>query len=215
MVASLLSRESGYLLGCQVSPSLSKRLTTLVVCLLGFSPVWAHTGLNGTKAVWDGALHILTSPLSLAALVGAIAVLAGIRERLIFAISVIAATSAGTAFLISGYMPKFAPPAMIAVVGLLGVAAWRPSATFALVIAVFAGLAGGFAAELDAPSGLTIGGVFLAVMIILGGVLTAYQDLASLQKLAPILPIAKRVLGSWVAAMGLLMATLALHAGKH
>lgn len=166
------------------------------------------------KAVWDGALHILTSPLALAALVGAIAVLAGVRERLIFVVSFVAAVSAGAAFLISGYLPAYATPAMIAAIGLIGVGAWRPSTAFAYAIAVFSGLSGGLAAELDSPSIATIAGVFLTEIAILGGVLTAYQDLSSIEKLTAVLPIAKRVLGSWVAAIGLLMTALAFHVGK-
>jgi len=197
-----------------VSPRLLKRLSTLAICLLCCSPVWAHGGLVGMKAVWDGALHILTSPLSLAALVGASAVLAGIRERLIFALSFAAASSAGAAFLISSYLPAYATPAIIAAVGLIGVGAWRPSESFAFAIAAFAGLAGGLAAELNSPSVPTIAGVFLAEFIILAGVLTAYFDFASMQKLIGVLPIARRVLGSWVAAIGLLMTTLALQVGK-
>lgn len=166
------------------------------------------------KAVWDGALHILASPLSLAALVGASSVLAGINERHIFAISLSAAVSAGVAFLAASYLPAFATPAMIALVGLIGVSAWRPPTTFAYGIAIFAGLSGGLAAELESPSIATVLGVFLTEIFILGGTLTAYQDLASLEKLEEVLPVAKRVLGSWVAAIGLLMAALAFHVGK-
>jgi hypothetical protein len=163
------------------------------------------------KAVWDGALHILTSPLSIAAMIGLFAIVAGIHERHILAVTLIAAVSAGFAFLISAYLPAYAVPAMVAALGMVGVPAWQPPARFAWVFALFAGLAGGLAAELDAPSIPTIVGVFLTETIILGGVLTGYPDLVAIKTLTPVLPIATRVLGSWVTAIGLLLTALAFH----
>lgn len=197
-----------------MSLSWLRRFAALAVGLLCCAPAWAHGSPVGVKAVWDGALHLLTSPLSLAALVGVSVVLTGVRERLIFALALSAALSAGAAVLISSDLPAYATPAVIAAVGLMGVGAWRPSETFAFAIAAFAGLAGGLAADLHSPSMQTIAGVFLAEFFILAGVLTAYFHIASMQKLVGVLPIAKRVLGSWVAAIGLLMTTLALQMGK-
>ena len=203
---------SGYSLECRVSHKLLKRYSTLIICLLFCSPAWAHSGLVGMRAVWDGALHVLATPLSLAALVGACTVLTGAHERYVLALSLCAAVFAALAFLISSYLPACTVPALVAILGLVGVGAWRLSTGQYFVVAIVAGLAGGLAADVDAPSSLTIVGVFLAEISVLFGLLIAYQDLASVQKLATVLPIAKRVLGSWIAAMGLLMTALVLYA---
>lgn len=197
-----------------MSPKLLKRYSTLILCLLFCSPVWAHSGLVGMRALWDGALHVLATPLSLAALVGACTVLTGANERHVLYLSLCAAVTAALAFLTSSYLPACTAPAIIAILGLVGVGAWRLSAGQYFLVAIFAGLAGGLAADVDAPSSLTIAGVFLAEISVLYGLLITYQDLASVQKLATVLPIAKRVLGSWIAAIGLLMTALVFHAGK-
>jgi len=150
----------------------------------------------------------------MAAILGTAAVLAGIHERLTCPIALIATCFAGTAFLSSGYVPPYTAPVLVAVLGLIGVSGWHPPVIVALMIAAIAGFAGGLAAELDKPSIFTILGVLMAEAIVTVGILTAYQDVSELKRVAPILPIAKRVLASWIAALGLLMATLAIHAGK-
>jgi hypothetical protein len=156
----------------------------------------------------------LASPLSIAAILGTTAALAGIHLRLTFAFALAAALFAGAAFLSSGYLPTYTAPVIIAVLGLIGVSAWHPPAIVALLIAAIAGFAGGLAAELDQPSILTIMGVLMTEAIAIVGILTAYEDIAAMKKIAPILPIAKRVLSSWIAAIGLLMTALAFHVGK-
>ena len=193
---------------------LRRRLALLPVCLLCCAPAWAHGGLKGSSAIWDGALHVMASPLSIAALLGTATVLGGLHVRLVYAIALVATLFAGVALLSSGYLPPYTAPVLIAVLGLIGVSGWHPPAIVAMMIAAIAGFAGGLAAELDRPSIFTIMGVLMTEAIVTVGLLTAYQDIADLKRVAPILPIAKRVLGSWIAAIGLLMTTLAFHVQK-
>ena len=51
-------------------------------------------------------------------------------------------------------------------------------------------------------------------MTIVASVLAIFHDMVGITKIQPFLAIAKRVLGSWVAAIGLLMTTLAIHLSK-
>ena len=191
-----------------------RRLAIIAVCLLCCVPAWAHGGLKGASAILDGALHILTSPLSVAAISGTAAILAGTHLRFSLPIALVAAFFTGTAFLCAGYLPAYTAPLVIAVLGLIGLFGWHPPVIVAFIIAAVAGFAGGLAAELDKPTALTIIGVLMIEVIALEGIFTAYQDIAELRLIAPVLPVAKRVLGSWVAAIGLLMTALAVHQGK-
>lgn len=191
-----------------------KRLIALTALALAGAPAWAHSGLTGGLALWDGATHILLSPLSLAAIAGLAAILCGIEERRIYAVSIAVGICAGVAHGVAPYLPACAVPGAIAMVGLIGVAAWKPSPAAEIALSLVAGLAGGAAASLDAPNLPTIAGAVLAQMLLLAIVLMGYRDLNRLQALAPILPIARRVLASWVTAMGLLMTALAFHSAR-
>jgi len=193
---------------------LLRRLAIIAVCLLCCVPAWAHGGLKGASAILDGAFHILTSPLSVAAILGTAAILAGTHLRFSLPITLIAAFFAATAFLAAGYLPTYTPPLIIGILGLLGLSGWQPPAIVAFIIAAVAGFSGGLAAELDKPTALTIIGVLMIEVIALEGIFTAYQDIAEIRLIAPVLRVAKRVLGSWVAAIGLLMTALAVHQGK-
>lgn len=167
------------------------------------------------RSLWGGALNFLTSPLSLASLVGLAAALFGIRERLSLAVAVVAGIAAGMATALAGHVPAYAAPAAVVVVGLSAVAGWKPSGAGALLLALLAGMAAGIAADFDAPSWPGAIGVAGSMMFILGCALAVFHDLVGLPRLQSILPIARRVLGSWVAAIGLLMTTLAIHLGKN
>jgi hypothetical protein len=190
------------------------RTWLLVAGLVCCGPVWAHGGLGDAKSIWGGAQHFLTSPLSLAALLGLAAALFGTTERVFFPAIVLAGVCAAGAAALAGGLPSAAAPAAIVLIGLAAVAGWTPTRAAALALAVVGGSAAGLAADLDARSWQGSIGVAAALMLPLFGALAASEDLIKLPRLAAILPIARRVLGSWVAAMGLLMTALAFHVSK-
>jgi len=175
--------------------------------------VWAHSGLTGGMALWDGATHILLSPLSLAAIAGLGSVLCGMGERRIYTVAILSGLAAGSAWPLAPYLPACTAPGAIAVVGLIGLAAWKLSSRAELLLAILAGLAGGMAASLDAPNFPTVVGAILAHMLVLAVVLMGYLDLLKVAAIAPLLGVARRVLASWVTAMGLLMTALAFRLG--
>ena len=178
------------------------------------STAWAHGGLAGSKSLWGGISHFLTSPLSLAAMVGMLVALFAIPQRASLIATAVAGIAAGIASAFSGDLPVYLAPGAITLVGLCALAGWKPSQAGAVALALVAGVAGGLAADLDAPSlpgGIGVGGV---EMFIVGCLLAACHDFAAMTKLQVVMPIARRVVGSWVAAMGLLMTTLAIHLGK-
>ncbi len=179
------------------------------------SRAWAHGGLAGSKSLWGGISHFLTSPLSLAAIVGLLVALFAIPQRLSLLATALAGIAAGTASAFSGDVSTYLAPAAVTVVGLCALAGWKPPPVGVLTLALVAGVAGGLAADLDAPSlpgGIGVGGVELFIM---GCLLAACHDVSAIARLQTVLPIARRVVGSWVAAMGLLMTTLAIHLVKN
>jgi hypothetical protein len=184
------------------------------LCLGCANPAWAHGGLGDAKSIWSGASHFLTSPVSLAATLGLVAALFGVGERLSLTAALVAGASAGLATAFSGYLPAYTASAILVFVGLSAVAGWKPSDLGAWGLALVAGTAGGLAADLDAPSLPGAIGVGLTVMTIVASVLAIFHDMVGITRIQPFLAIAKRVLGSWVAAIGLLMTTLAIHLSK-
>ncbi len=195
-------------------PRSMHRGVLLALALLCGPSAWAHGGLTGSKSLWGGISHFLTSPLSLAAMVGLLVALFAISQRLSLAATTLAGVAAGIASAFSGDVPAYLAPGAVTMVGLCALAGWRLPAPAVLLLAVLAGIAGGLAAELDAPSlpgGIGVGGV---EVFIVGCLLAAAHDVAALVRLRTVLPIARRVVGSWVAAMGLLMTTLAFHVAK-
>ncbi len=186
----------------------------LIVGLACCGSAWAHGGLGDAKSIWGGSQHFLTSPLSLAALLGLAAVFFGTPERVFFPAVLLAGVCAGGAAALAGWLPAATAPAAIVAVGLAAVVGWTPPRAAALALAVLGGTAAGLAADLDARSWQGSIGVAAAMMLPLFAALAASEDLIKLPRLTAILPIARRVLGSWVAAMGLLMTALAFHVSR-
>lgn len=195
-------------------PKLVRRFAVVCSLLLCCGSALAHGGLQGSQSLWGGALHFLTSAVSLAALAAMLAVLFGIAERLALGVAAVAGASAGIASALAEVLPVYTAPSVLVMVGLTAVLGWKPSRTGSILIAALTGLAAGLAADLDAPSWAGGTGVACTAMFVSGCALAVSRDLASVPKLAYIVPVAKRVLGSWVAAIGMLMAALAIHLGK-
>ncbi len=191
------------------------KIVVIVASVLLWAPsAWAHGGLTGSKSLWGGISHFLTSPLSLAAMVGLLVALFAVSQRINLLATTVAGVAAGIASAFSGDLPTYLAPGAVTLIGLCALAGLRLPAPAAVFLSLLAGFAGGLAADLDAPSlpgGIGVGAV--EVMVV-GCLLAAAQDIAGVARLQTVLPIARRVVGSWVAAMGLLMTTLALHVTK-
>ncbi len=147
-------------------------------------------------------------------MVGLVAALFGIAERRALAASFVAALTAGAATGLNGFFPAFAAPAALVIVGLFAVSGRTPNHAGAMCLAAVSGMSAGLAADLDAASWAGALGVGVTMVFIVGCAFTAFPDLSGIAAVQRVLPIAKRVLGSWVTAIGLLMTALALHGGK-
>jgi hypothetical protein len=171
---------------------------------------WAHGAFGTGKSLWDGPVHLFTSPLSIAALIALACVLAGIGERL----SVISAAVAGATASITSALPlatsAYWAPAAVVIVGLGAVVGKRPPALACMLLAALAGFTAGAAAELDTRSWQGVAGIGVTALVFTFSAVTLLDELASQPKLKTITPLARRILGSWVAAIGLLLAALAI-----
>ncbi len=177
------------------------------------SPVWAHGpfGAFGSgPTLWDGTLHLVTSPLSVAATLGLVLAVLGLEEPWTVVVALLAGAAAALGAAMLAQLPGFMAPFAIVVLGLCAVAGWKPSALVSAALALVAGLAAGVAADLEGPRIQDLIGIALTVMIVVLALLSALDDLGRLRRLVPIMPMARRVLGSWIAAMGLLLGALAV-----
>ena len=171
---------------------------------------WAHGNFGADTSIWTATAHLFTSPLSLAALIGLALVLFGIREPLSVLAAALAATAAVLATLLSAHIPAVVAPAAVVVIGLSAVAGWRPSSAFSLLLALLAGLAAGSAADLEQPRWQELTGMAVTVMVSAFWLLALSDNLNRSGRFQTLIPLARRVLGSWVAAIALLLGALAL-----
>lgn len=178
--------------------------------LSGSASAWAHGNFGADTSIWTATAHLFTSPLSLAALIGLALVLFGIREPLSVLAAALAATAAVLATLLSTHIPAVVAPAAVVVIGLSAVAGWRPSAAFSLLLAALAGVAAGSAADLEQPRWQELTGMAVTVMITAFWLLALADNLNRSGRFQTLIPLARRVLGSWVAAIALLLGALAL-----
>ena len=181
---------------------------------LGCKSAWAHGVFGGDVSIWTATQHLFTSPLSLAALIGLALAIFGIREPASFIASVLAAAAAVLATVFLPHIPPVAAPVAVGLIGLSAVAGWNPSAGAAFILAALAGLAAGAAADLQPARWQDLVGMGVTVLVATFWLLASADNLKQSGRLQAVLPITRRVLGSWVAAMALLLSALAVM-GKH
>lgn len=186
----------------------------LTVGLLYSCPVLAHDAFGNGKSVWTGALHLLTSPLAVAALAGLVLALFGVQERMSLVAAGCAAAASALAGAVPAQIPAFAVPAAVVVLGLSAAAGLKPSKTSTVLLSLLAGMAAGAASDLDNPSWQGVIGIAGVMLIITIGALAAFEDLIRLAWLQNLLPVGRRILGSWVAAIGLLLGALAIRSSS-
>ena len=180
--------------------------------LLNCASASAHGNFGAETSIWSASAHLLTSPLSLAALIGLALVIFSTRESVLVLAAALAATASVLASAFSAHIPDVVAPAAVVILGLSAVFAWRPSTAFSLLLAVLAGLAAGFAADMEQPRWQELTGMAATVMIFTFWLLAVSNNLNLNHnaRLKTLLPIARRIVGSWVAAVAFLLGALAL-----
>jgi hypothetical protein len=192
-----------------------RRETAAAWLLTVAGPAAAHGGFGGATSLGSGALHLLTSPLSLAALAGLVLVLGARPVPPAWALALLAAAAAAGGAVLAATTPAWVAPACVALLGLLAAAALPLPASAAAVLALLGGAGAGIGAQLDAPlAWKPVAGAAVTLGFALTALLAGYGDLAAWRRAGAVLPLARRILGAWVAAIGLLLGALALFQGK-
>ena len=184
------------------------RVAGLAAGLLSSSIAWAHGAFGESSSMWSGVFHLLTSPLALAALVGVALAGAGVRDPWSPAAAGVAGVAAALAAAYPALFAAWLAPAAVVPIGLAAVAALRPTPLVVMVLAACGGLAAGRAADLDEVSTAGVAGVAASSAVVLVLLLVSIDDVAKVRWLRAVVPVAKRVLGSWVAAIALLLVAL-------
>lgn len=182
-------------------------LATAAFCT---GPAQAHSQFSAVIPFWSGALHFLVTPLSVAATIGLIAVLSASRdEGMLFA-----ACLAGLVAMIAARYAQPAPAIISAgcalVTGLVAILGRTPGKLFASIVAAVSGVGIGCGTELDSSNWPAATGIAVAVAYVaLSGIAALWALESRLTSTEPI-QIGRRVVGAWVAAIGLLVGALAL-----
>jgi hypothetical protein len=197
----------GYFLECL---DLSKLSYFYFVALLLSFNAHAHNGFGNISPFWAGVLHFLISPLAIAATVGYFAWIAGSKKVLDFKSIAICSTSAGILSLYPGLLPQHILAGGVLLVGIAAMLRIRTPQLVIQAMGLLIGAVIGIGADLDSQSVISAFGVSV-VTLYLGIVFLGLWDRGTeIAWLNPILPTASRVLGSWVAALGLLLVALGI-----
>lgn len=170
----------------------------------------AHNGFGNIAPFWAGVLHFLISPLSIATTVGYFAWIAGSKKVLDWNSIALCSTSAGILSLHPGLLPQHV---LAGGVLLVGIAAMLRIRTPQLVIQAMGLLIGaiiGIGADIDNQTVISAIGVSVVTLYFGVVFLGLWNRGTEIAWLNPILLIASRVLGSWVAALGLLLVALGI-----
>jgi hydrogenase/urease accessory protein HupE len=179
----------------------------LVAAAAAPAPAWAHASLEAVPTFWSGALHVLVTPLAVATIIGLGAALVRASDRATVTGIAAAAGAAAAVGWLALPLPAGPAAAGAAVVGLAAALAGRLPLAAAALLGLLAGATAGTSAgsqtQAVAPA---LGAAFAAALICV-----AIVEIAA--RLPRTLQLAPRILGAWVAAIGLLMGALALRAG--
>lgn len=184
-------------------------LSSIAALLAASPPAFGHLVNSGLGPVYDGALHLLLSPLDLLGLT-AIALLAGLRGAKAGRMSVVGMTLAWLLAGLAGlHLSSVSELPLLLVVTVLvpGVMVAFDLEMPPFLVAVLAVLCGALHGLLNGAA-LTVAGAGLTALfgIVITVLLICLLIAAAVVALKGVWPrIAVRVLGSWVAAVGILM----------
>jgi hypothetical protein len=183
-------------------------LTWLVRGVAGLviaAPASAHEVFGVTAApFWMGALHLVTAPLGLASIVGLAAAISFAPRETVAWSSILAGLTAFAAALWTTPSVAAAAPIGIIVAGLFAALGFDPSRWMGLILGALAGFAAGSAAQLDVRA---ISGALGVAVVVMSATLWVVEAFAYGRTA---LPLARRVIGAWVAAIALLLGALAI-----
>lgn len=179
------------------------RLSRFFPFLLSISPAYAHSVFGETASFWSGAAHVVTSPIAIAILLGVGSRIAAQPPGVAY-LRAIAALILATGIAATTFESAILGPLAAALIGGLAALSPRHHRIEVVPLGLFAGAAIGSAIELDATNWVSCLGAaaasgYVAMMLFEG-----------LERLERFSPVPRRVLGSWVAALGLLLLALAM-----
>jgi hypothetical protein len=192
-------------------------LLSLAFALLQPTASWAH-GSFDSKPALDGAVHVLTSPLCYALLLGLVIVSAHVQEQMHYSLVGMATLGSASASLIlslSGFAwhPMKAEAfsaAGAAVIGLIAVVGVYGEARKLLALALITGIWVTCSSQLETfRAWNALGIAFVVMMMALVGY-AAHRTLEAWPPAQHMLPLAKRIAGAWIACMSLLVFSLAV-----
>jgi urease accessory protein len=177
-------------------------------------PVYAHLNSTGLGPIYDGAAHVMLSPEDLIPAC-AIALLAGLRgpshSRVVLAALPVSWLLGGVAGMTIGHVSSDVGTVLsFLLLGVLVAMDAKVSLRMLATLTVMLGLVHGYVNGIGIdPSGNGVAALLglSAVLFLLVGLVTAFV----IQSRQPWRRIAIRVLGSWIAASGLLMVGWAMH----
>ena len=176
-----------------------------ITLIASASPAHAHDvfGLSAAP-FWLGALHLLVAPLGIAAVVALAAAIPFSSGDTIVYSAVAAGIAAFATALWAPAPVAAAGPLGIIVTGLTAVLGLEPSRVLGIVLGVLAGFAAGAAAQLDVAAISAALGVSIAMVSLS---LWAVEAFIHTRRFVP---LARRVIGAWTAAIALLLGALAI-----
>jgi hypothetical protein len=202
----------------RLRPGLAAVLAVVsVVVVFGTGAAHAHGAFGSTKSLWSGPWHLITSPLSVAALIALACALPGTSDRSTTLYAVAAGLLAMAATSLAEHMlpPAYSAPAMVVLVGLVAVSGKRQGAWVGLILACLTGMAAGLAAELDTPvSSQAVSGLGIATAFFVYISLLTLDELTEQPRLKAVMPLARRIVGSWAVAISLLLVALSVLVSK-
>lgn len=156
----------------------------------------------------SGAAHVAFTPIAWLLLAALLLGIAGLQGGWLLAGTglVAAASALGLA---TTAVPPLAGPVLALLLAGVGLVGRRLPGALALVLVAAVGLAAGSAVDLDAPVRVpAVLGATLVFYLVVALFLAGWQDLER-SRLAPALPLARRILSAWIAAIALLLLALA------
>ena len=179
---------------------------------LACMPALAHGGFDEDKSLLTGVVHVLVSPLSIAALVALVASCNGIKDPFSVVLGIIAGLAGGLATSAASSFPYWFSYAGVVVLGLCAVAGFKPGRWAAAALALGAGLTAGHASGIESPALPSVVGAGLLLGFLAAAGLSGLQALAesTAPSISSALLLGRRVLGAWAMAIALLTGALAI-----
>jgi hypothetical protein len=174
----------------------------------------AHPGFGAGRSAGSGALHLLIAPLAWVAIAGLLAAIAGVRRSVALRCAVMAAAATCVAAARPDLLPSLLPPMLAVLLGLAGVVRVPLRARVAVPLSLAAGLVAGAATGLDEIAAPAVLGAACSMLLIVGAALAGYPCLHRIRHAERVLPLARRVVAAWVAAIALLLLALAVRTAR-